>query len=108
MRGLTITAALWTCCLIECLAAVGLVVAVAQRTPSNHIGVDPRWLGLVVLPAIIIISVGIWRHVRAAPVLACTLVTLLFAVALVLVDQLNLLVQYDEWLRRGMPPSPLQ
>lgn len=99
---------MWTCCLIECITAGALAIAVLQRAPSNHIGVDPRWLGLVLLPAIMIIGVGTWRHARATPVLACTLVTLLFAVALVLVDQMNLLVQYDEWLRRGMPPSPLQ
>lgn len=107
-RSSTTTTALWVCCVIECIATGALAVAVVQRTPSNHIGFDPRWLGIVVLPAIIVIGAGVWWRARAAPVLACTLATLLFVVALVLVDQLNLLVQYDEWLRLGMPPSPLQ
>lgn len=108
MRNSTTTTALWVCCVIECIATVTLATAVALRGSSNHIGFDPRWLGIIVLPAIIVVGIGVWRRSGAAPVLACTLATLLFVVALILVDQLNLLVQYDEWLRRGMPASPLQ
>jgi len=108
MRDQSITAALWMCCVIECITFGALAIAVLHRAPSNHIGFDPRWLGIAAAPAIIVIGMGVWRRARVAPVLACMLMTLIFVVALVLVDQLNLLVQYDEWLRRGMPASPLQ
>jgi len=108
MRSLTVTTALWACCLLECIAIGALVVAVASRAPSNHIGFDPRWLGVAALPAILAIGTAIARRTSGTAVLICTLTTVILVVGLLLIDQLNVMVQYDEWLRRGMPPSPLQ
>lgn len=108
MRSFTMTKALWTCCVVECITIGALVAIVLLRGPSNHVGYDPRWLGIAALPAILAICVAVARRIAGTAVLVCTLTTVIFIVVLLLVDQLNVIVQYDEWIRRGIPPSPLK
>ena len=86
------------------LAAGGLLVWRAAVADSNHVGFDVRqaWLpsGLAFLWGLM----GLLRPGgnRRASVALIGVSVLLAALVLVL-DQFNLLVQYDRWIERGMP-----
>lgn len=74
-----------------------------QYYPENHWLLDIRWLYLVCLFGYFIVSVS-WFHSGASKMVVLNLIvcTLLFALILSL-DHFNLLVEYDVWLKRGMP-----
>ncbi len=79
---------------------VGLVGLIWLRYPDNH-GAGPmafRW----VFGVILLVSIGCWIRTAKPPVPALALAVLGF-LAVWFVDGRNIMVNYDEWVARGMP-----
>lgn len=75
------------------------------RDPANHIGPEPL---LAVIPFVVLLAVAWLRRYgrwKATRVLVTAYVVLSLS-ALVAMDRANVLVQYERWLRRGMPERP--
>ena len=92
-------------------AAVGLaafIVAICAlilaHYPVNHIGFDIRWLYCVAVLGTIWCGL-LWRSGWAPGwlVLATLMLSVGLAAAVMAADGLNLLVQYEVWIKRGMP-----
>ena len=69
--------------------------------PENHIGFDPARLLWAVVPSILQGCLGP-RGLRALALGISILTAGLITAAL----HFNLLLQYDDWLQRGMPDKP--
>lgn len=89
------------------VACVGLAALLAYtRHPSNHWGADIRWayiLGVVGLIYGIFLLAKAERKGSAILAIAASLV---FSGVIYSTDKFNVLVQYERWVQRGMPPSP--
>ncbi len=95
------------CTALALASTLVLLWKVADCYPDNHIGADPRAFSrFALLAALLSACVAIRRKGR---ILACCCVALALACAWTdwHLDRSNTLVQYDEWLHRGMPKSPL-
>ncbi|SRR5258708_39799943 len=77
-----------------------------SRRPSNHWGADIRWahpLGVVG------VGYGLFLLVKAehkTQALVATAALVVFVGLIYSADKFNVLVQYERWVQRGMPPSP--
>lgn len=73
--------------------------------PGNHVGQEPL---LAIFPFLLLLVVA-WlpryRRRRAARAFV-TAYALFSLLALVAIDRTNVLVQYDRWVKRGMPDKP--
>lgn len=81
-------------------------VALRLLTSSgNHIGVNVLWA--LPLALVATLAGGLWwaagRRLAGAVLLGLGLMT---GVGVVLLDRLNILVEYETWLERGMPERP--
>lgn len=83
----------------------GLVALRISLDPVNHIGVS--LLLVVPLAVVAMLAGGLWLPTqrRRAGVMLLVL-GLLTVVSVVLIDRLNILVEYETWLERGMPDRP--
>lgn len=99
--------------LIFTAIALTILILLAQRIivhlPDNHMGFEPR-LFYIVGGAIMLFVLGTWaRSTTGRTLRRLRLSTLLVAIALLvflaLMDRCNLLVQYEVWLKRGMPQA---
>lgn len=94
--------------LLGCVAALGgavlfLIWQAVDRYPVPHMGPNPRLVGLLLVPALGVwiahgLQRGRWRRVACA----CWLALLL---TLVVMDQFNLLLEYNIWHHRAGPDS---
>jgi hypothetical protein len=91
----------WLCAILEVVLCAALLIQSAQRAPVNHVGYDIRLLYL--LPLIHLAAVVLPGPVRMGLRLAHLVPILGLAGMLFLFDRSNLLVQYDLWVKRGMP-----
>src|SRR5690349_15575027 len=82
------------------LVAVRLVMY-----PENHTGVSVLWA--IPLALVAMLAGGLWlaAHRRRAGTVLLAL-GLLTTVGAVLLDRFDILVEYEEWLERGMPERP--
>lgn len=73
--------------------------------PTNHWGYEVRWLYLP-CAALLAFSMIVMLRERSPHLLSVTgtCLALVSSVGVFFVDHLNMLVQYEVWLRRGMPP----
>ncbi len=90
------------------VASLFVWAAFVQRIvhePGNHVGPEPL---LAVIPFVVVLALA-WlpryRRWKAARVFV-TVYVLISLSALVAMDRANVLVQYERWLRRGMPERP--
>ncbi|WP_299440716.1 hypothetical protein [uncultured Rhodospira sp.] len=86
----------------------GIVAALFVRIAGssvNHIGASPYLALMVALPGLVMGLAGLRAPHRLRRGLSWGLVGLSLAVAgaVVALDQFNILVEYETWLRRGMP-----
>ncbi len=89
-------------------ATLGLLATeVWRRSPVNHVGYPPRTLCAVGIVGMMAAFVALYLRAQRCLALVCIAVSLILVVAVLAVDHWNVLVQYDEWLKRGMPESPL-
>jgi hypothetical protein len=83
----------------------GLVALRLISHPENHLGVSVLWITPLALVAIL--AGGLWwaahRRRAGATLMVLGLFTLL---GVVLLDRLDILVEYEAWLERGMPERP--
>lgn len=86
--------------LLELLCGLfwGLVVYRVIRYPAPHISVNLLYLAPLFAA---VAAFAIWRRYRTLAVIA-----LLTVAGLVVLDQCNILVGYEVWLKRGMPRRP--
>ena len=88
--------------LVASLLIWGAFVQRIALDPGNHVGPEPL---LAIIPFVVLLAVA-WlpryRRWKAARMLV-TAYVLLSLSALVAIDGANVLVQYERWLRRGMP-----
>ena len=83
----------------------GLVALRLVASSSNHIGVSVLWA--LPLGPVAMLAGALWwstRLRRAGMVLLAW--GLLTVLGIVLLDRLDILVEYEAWLRRGMPERP--
>jgi hypothetical protein len=83
----------------------GLVAFRVATDSGNHIGVSVLWaipLALVAMLAGVLLRAARLRHAG----MALLVLGLLTVVGVVLLDQLDVLVEYEVWLERGMPERP--
>jgi hypothetical protein len=88
------------------LALFWVLVALRIATyRDNHIGVSLLWV--IPLALVAMLAGGLWRaaHRRRAGAFLLVL-GLLTVVGVVLLDRLDILVEYETWLDRGMPDRP--
>jgi hypothetical protein len=83
-----------------CLVALRIAI-----DPGNHISVSVLWaipLGLVAMLAGVL-----WRAAQSRRAgMALLVLGLLTVLGVVLLDRLDILVEYESWLKRGMPARP--
>ena len=83
----------------------GLVTLRLATYPENHIGVSVLWA--LPLALVAMLAGGLWlaAHRRRAGAMLLVL-GLLTSAGVVLLDRLDILVEYEAWLERGMPERP--
>jgi hypothetical protein len=83
----------------------GLVALRIATSSENHLGVSVLWILPLALMAMV--AGALWRaaQLRRAG-LALLVLGLLTVVGAVLLDRLDVLVEYESWLERGMPERP--
>jgi uncharacterized membrane protein len=89
---------------LACVAAVTFLAY--SRHPSNHWGADVRWtyiLGVVGVAYGFFLLVKAEHKTHSVVAIAASLV---FVGLIYSADKFNVLVQYERWVQRGMPPSP--
>jgi hypothetical protein len=86
-------------------AIVAAIILYIATSDSNHTALDIRYAIPVAIVFLMVALLGI----RKSPGMAFIAITLnLFALAFVYAaDQCNVMVQYEEWIDRGMPDSLL-
>ena len=83
----------------------GLVALRLVASSANHIGVSVLWA--LPLGGVAMLAGVLWRPTRLRRAgTALLVVGLLTVVGIVLLDRLNILVEYEAWLERGMPERP--
>ena len=89
------------------LACVVVVTFLAySRHPNNHWGADVRWAYLL---GVIGVAYGLFLLVKAQQTthaIVAIAASLVFVGLIYSADKFNVLVQYERWVQRGMPPSP--
>lgn len=86
--------------------ALGCMIALRVATvPENHMGWSPLWGELLLVPACIL-NGSLWWLTRRRWAAIVALAFAISSVALVLLDQCDVLMSYEAWLARGMPPRP--
>ena len=91
--------------LLLTVATWGALLARVVSDPTNHVGVEPL---LAIVPFLGLVSLS-WLSGTRTPYghrVALTAYALLSIVAIVGLDRVNVLVQYDRWAERGMPGRP--
>ncbi len=83
----------------------GLVAIRLVMYPENHTGVSVLWAIPLALVAMLAGGLCLTAHRRRMGAVLLVL-GLLTAVGAVLLDRLDILVEYEEWLERGMPERP--
>ncbi len=100
-----IKAAILVSVALQVVATAGIVVLVAIHFPDNHLGMDVR-MGYI-LP-IFTIALALATPLRSQRLVKAAIAgSVLFLLLLAFVDFGNILVGYEEWCRRRMPPSIL-
>lgn len=91
----------WVCLVLPALIGSCYTVFRIVGVPENHVGIDPWLLAAGALPAIAaaFLEGGVWR------VLAFTIAITNLAIVAGAVH-FNLLLQYEDWIRIGMPDKP--
>ena len=91
--------------LVTTLAVWAAFVGRIVYEPGNHVGPEPLF---AIAPFVLLLAIAWlpryrrWKVVRLL-VIAYVVVSISAVVA---VDRANVLVQYDRWLKRGMPERP--
>jgi hypothetical protein len=87
--------------IFEAGVLVGVALLIALRFPENHVAFDVRSLHIVAAFGMLL---SILYRSRSPLAARLVVLNLLFAALIALVDQGNILVDDEEWTRRGMPP----
>jgi len=90
----------------ELVCVVVLTCLAYNRYPNNHWGADVRWASLL---GLIGVAYGLFLLARAGQkthAFAAIGASLVFVGLICSADRFNVLVQYERWVHRGMPPSP--
>jgi Na+-translocating ferredoxin:NAD+ oxidoreductase RnfD subunit len=76
---------------------------------QNHYGFHPRTCGytIILVSTILFFVLKAFKHTSGLTVVLLV-VSLILGVMLLAFDHFNIIVNYDEWLKRGMPESPLK
>jgi hypothetical protein len=83
----------------------GLVALRIATDSGNHIGVNLLWI--LPLALVAMLAGALWRAGQFRRTgMALLVLGLLTVVGVVLLDRLNVLVEYEAWLDRGMPERP--
>jgi hypothetical protein len=94
---------LWIASSLSGVSLVGLL-AYANANDSGHTGFEPYFLAVLFAATGVISLLAWWTRKRITPAIAFTgVLGLAGLVAVIYLDQSNRLVQYERWLRRGMP-----
>lgn len=74
---------------------------------SNHVGLDFSVFIPVLLSFFVLGCVGCFKRLGGYYSWVIVVVSLIFLIAIYLLDVTAILVHYEEWLDRGMPESPI-
>jgi hypothetical protein len=94
----------WPTMLASVAVGLAIVLRIALNS-TNHIGWDPR-LALFIFFAGAVSSWATWATRRSPVWLFSACVCVLFAILTVVLVAANILVPYELWLKRGLPPRP--
>jgi hypothetical protein len=85
----------------ESLLAVLLIAEAIRRAPVNHVGYEVCWLYAIPLLHLLLFGSEKFRKRASNP--SKLIPSAVLVVTLWSLDHFNILVQYDRWIRRGMP-----
>jgi len=90
---------------VQVAAALGVLFRIVVAYPQNYWPLDIRWGWIVSVVALVVAAVGIKRQVNPKLCfLICGVLAIVGAVAVLFLDQLNILVETQRWVARGRPP----
>lgn len=93
--------------ILALMVELALAAFILQRVisnPVNHVGISPYSALAVFLPGVVLGAKA--RHTERGVGRALLGLSVLLVVGLVVLDQCNILVEYETWLKRHMPPRP--
>lgn len=93
--------------ILKILVIALIVFLIVKKYPTNHMGIDIRWAYLLSIVSSLLTVCLIWlkKYFKYACLNLTT--TAIYVVIIFSVDRLNILVEYENWISRGMPASPL-
>ena len=92
-------------CLLALLAVWGAIAWRVATDSSNHVGWSPLWA--LPLPATAaVFSLLVWSRTRDSAAGATAVLAAVSIVGLYLLDHFAVLMAYESWIARGMPPRP--
>lgn len=92
-------------CGLTLLLFWSLVALRIAAHPENHIGVSVLWV--IPLALVAMLAGALWRAAQFRRAgMALLMLGLLTVIGVVLLDRLDILVEYEAWLERGMPERP--
>ena len=89
---------------VQLMGSAGVLLKIWRDYPANHWAMDVRlgWIGCAITLALCVI--GLRKRVDPRWLfIACTVLTAIIVIAILVTDQFNLLVQHGRWSARGMP-----
>jgi hypothetical protein len=93
----------WVMAVVNAGGLVFLIYQVCSRYPVNHWGANVRWGYIPAAVGAAVAIFGILLTRKRASAWVCGGAAVLLGVGVFLIDALNLLVEYELWIERGMP-----
>lgn len=84
------------------LLCMGCVLFYLSGNSSNHTGVE-FLLVLIPLATAFLVTAGLLIKHRGKSIWAALALNVIAVLFFIAIDHLNIMVQYDRWLERGMP-----
>lgn len=96
------------CILVACgnfaVAAILLFEGIA-RVPSPNVSLNPREMAWLLVPTAVIFYGFFFQQPKTRSLKVAAISWVVFLLTMIVIDQFNLLLQYEMWNFRGMPES---
>ena len=90
---------------IQALCLVYFIWRTWRYYPTNHWGGDVRWCYVLAISQMFWAVLFLMTKRKVVLLWTGAIFTIVFCVLIFFFDQFNVLVEYENWIRRGMPAS---